>query len=69
MLLRDSARPATGQSESQGLRFPNTAEWIAQRRFHQIQDAKRGPAIGFHPVSEVLEKFRLEHGRAFSGRH
>jgi hypothetical protein len=63
VLLSDSPRPASFEHVAKWLRLSHTLKWITHCCFNQIKHPERRVAIGFHPVSKVLTKLFLEHGR------
>src|ERR1035437_5463381 len=67
MFLGDAPRPAICQYELQWFRLANTCERGIHHRFHEFQSSKRYFPVGFHPISQVLAKFRLEYRLTLNG--
>ena len=59
ILLCNSTRPDVCAYMSQGLRFSDTSKRIAQCGVHQVQSFECDPAVGIHPVPQVLEALWL----------
>jgi len=50
MLLGDPSRPSTSEHVFQRLGFSDPSERIAHHGFDQIEDPKRGSAVGLDPI-------------------
>jgi len=60
VLLSNAPGPATRQQVSQRLRSAYACEWIAQRRFNQIENPKRGIPLRLDPIAKIVAKFLME---------
>lgn len=62
MLLGQPSRPGSAWKILERLGLPDSAEGIAQHSLHEIQRSERYLPVGLHPILEIVDKFRLEHG-------
>src|ERR1039458_9250834 len=51
---------------SQRLGLARSFEWVAQRRFDQLENSKRGVPLGPHPVGAVFAEFLMKDRLAIS---
>src|ERR1022692_4327979 len=51
---------------SQRLGLARSFEWVAQRRFDQLENSKRRVPLGPHPVGEVFAEFLMKDRLAIS---
>ncbi len=56
MFLSDSSAPATGESVSQRLGFPDSLKGVGEDRSHQIENTKSNFAVRFNPAPQILLK-------------
>ena len=68
VLIRDPARPSSGQKMSQRFGLASAGEWLTQHCFDQIQDPHGDLAIGCNPIAKILAEFRVENGLSWRPR-
>jgi len=64
MLPGDAPGPRTGVEVLQGLRFSDTAKWIAQRGLNQSQHSQSCLAFRLDPIFEVFAKIIIENAKS-----
>lgn len=56
----DASRPDVGAEVLEVFRFPDPARGVAERRFHEGEDAERRLAVGLDPVAQVVQALVLQ---------
>jgi hypothetical protein len=67
VFLGDATRPHSRSEVFESLRLSNSFDWISERCLNKIQHFDRNPSVRFHPIPQVLQKFRLKYGFPANG--
>jgi len=66
MLFGKPSRPGTAWEILERFGLPDSRERIAQNRLHKIKRSERDLSVRLHPVLQIVDELRLEHGHPFS---
>jgi len=62
MFFGKASRPGSAWEVLEGFGLPYSRKRIAQNRLYKIKSSEGDPSVRLHPVLQIFNELRLEHG-------